>query len=83
MSGPLGIILPELPKKPDDLSSWAMRLYKALAVILSPIQKRLHEVVIEGTFAAMPTAKGSKRFYFATDTSKLYYDAGSTWIILN
>lgn len=35
---------------------------------------------VEGTFAARPAAAVAGRFYRATDTGKLYFDTGSTWL---
>lgn len=77
-----GISLPDIPKKPEDLVSWATTFYAALHQTFVTIFKRFNEMIIEGADASKPAAKGSKRFYFATDTSKLYYDGG-TWVALN
>jgi len=77
-----GITLPLLPKNEEEIIEWAAGLHKALHRITSLLSRRLNGMIIEGLAASIPAASGSKRFYFATDTSKLYYDGG-TWVILN
>jgi len=78
----LRITLPSLPKKPEDLEKWAAGLHRALHYVTTIISRHINELVIEGPVASMPAATGSKGFYYATDTAKLYYDGG-TWVILN
>ena len=77
-----GVTLPRLPEKPEDLKTWANGIHGTFNQTVSAITKRLNEMIIEGPAASLPAATGSRRFYFATDTSKLYYDGG-TWVILN
>jgi hypothetical protein len=83
MSGPNSITLPSPPTKPEDLKTWAVSLYKAIQNMMTAVIRRHHDMIIEGVVADMPSANGSRRFYFATDTSKLYYDGGASWVILN
>ncbi len=39
------------------------------------IQRRILNEIQVGTLANRPTADGSQRFYYATDTNALYFDA--------
>jgi len=77
-----GITLPALPRKPEEIITWAAGLHKAMHTLISQIMGRLNDMIIEGEDASKPAASGSRRFYFATDTSKMYYDAGA-WVVLN
>ena len=36
-------------------------------------------IYAQGLFSARPSAGTEGRFYFATDTSAMYYDTGSSW----
>jgi hypothetical protein len=77
-----GLSLPPPPKKPEDLVSWASGFYSAVYQLFFRLTKFRNELVMEGPDADKPAAAGLRSFYFATDTSKLYYDGG-TWVILN
>jgi microcystin-dependent protein len=52
---------------------------KALTDRLDPIAA----VFAAGAVGARPAAGTAGRFYFATDTSILYFDTGSAWVALN
>lgn len=36
--------------------------------------------LLKGTLANRPDAGSGRRFYFATDTTELFYDTGTTWV---
>lgn len=72
------IILPVLP---PDAPPWAKDLLTALAAGFRGANIREDEAVLEGVIADIPSATGSKRFFWASDTNRLYYDEGS-WVIV-
>ena len=81
MSGallPRGAILPPAPRSPSDVLRWAADLLRAIAKAYADLVDRSEEMIQADTFARMPTAKGRRRFFYATDTTTLYYDNG-TW----
>jgi hypothetical protein len=76
-----GVTLPSQPKKAEDLKDWSKGLHGALHQTLSPIARRLNEMIVEGPAASLPAAAGSKRFYYSDDEDALYYDAGAAgWL---
>ena len=46
------------------------------------IVRRMNEMVMQGLAAEIPTAGTGGRLYFATDTSALYYDVGTAWVLI-
>ncbi len=70
-----------MPILPPDAPQWSTDLIRSLIYILRLIAIRLDKQVHEGLDADIPTADGTKRFYWATDTRKFYYDEG-TWVCL-
>lgn len=67
------------PKKHDDL--YAERL--ARQQDYRQVSQAVNGMVITGTLAQRPPS-AVPRFYFATDTAKLYFDNGlGTWVQIN
>lgn len=70
---------PSLPPSNDGVLAWIRgSLYVVLNNIYRILGDRSEEMIQEGTLANIPAAQGRRRFYYATDTEELYYDAG-TW----
>jgi len=56
---------------------------KTYRIILAPTKKMIEDIetkVLSGTDANKPTIYKKDRFYWATDTKKLYWDNGSSWV---
>jgi len=56
---------------------------KTYRIILAPTKKMIEDIetkVLSGTDANKPTTYKKDRFYWATDTKKLYWDNGSSWV---
>lgn len=68
---------PREPSSADDLVPWARDLTRAIQGMIRPVADRTNTMVQHGLLAARPTADGSRRLYFATDTGLMYYDSGS------
>jgi hypothetical protein len=59
---------------------WSSDLTRSVDALYATLAKRILSEISQGTLAQRPTADGSMRFYFATDSpGTLYYDVGS-WI---
>lgn len=66
-----------MPILPPGAPQWATDLINALSYALRIIIIRENQLIQQGLDAKKPNANGSRRFYWATDISKLYYDSGS------
>ena len=67
-----------LPKNTESILSWiSSSLLQMINTLYRIVGDRCEEMIQEGTFANMPQAQGRRRFYYATDTDDLYYDAGA------
>jgi hypothetical protein len=55
-------------------------IQRALLSLNMTIARAFNGMVLQGLTASMPAAGQSGRFYFATDTSIMYYDNGSSWV---
>jgi hypothetical protein len=81
MTEPAIPLLPPLttpPKDVDDLKRAVTDLYYGILTFYPILAGRLDTMIMYGLAADIPTADGSGRFYYATDTSTLYFDDG-TW----
>jgi hypothetical protein len=63
---PPSVFLPA--NTPRDLNQAITDMYRI-------IQRRILNEIQSGTLANRPAADGSQRFYYATDTTTLYFDA--------
>jgi hypothetical protein len=69
---------PVIPAFEDPkLRDWARQLQTAINFWQYGIRFRFEEAMGQGTFAERPTANGSYRFFWATDTNQLFYDDGA------
>jgi len=75
-------LLPALVTWPAPRDSWEEDLLFCLDWAYTLLSDRSEEMILEGPDADKPEAEGKRRFYFATDTNKLYYDKGS-WVAIN
>jgi len=79
---PAGILLPPAPRTVDEAIKWAEALNRAIASNQAGISFRIENMVQSGLAAERPTADGSRRFFFATDTNVLSFDDGA-WNDIN
>ena len=77
---PAGIPLPSVPQSNGELLGWASGITRAIQHLNRVMSSRLFDVLLQGVDASKPTANGSLRFYWATDTNTLYYDIGTSWV---
>jgi len=74
-------ILPPLttpPANEADILRAVKDLYSAIQTYYSPMVQRIEGLIAYDVVANIPTAEGSRRFFYATDEDKLYLDIG-TW----
>lgn len=83
---PLGITYPagsdpaDVPLWMGDMAGDVDALITADRVRLTSLEANPH--VLSGTFASRPApAANARRFFYATDTDKLYYSNGTAWQI--
>jgi hypothetical protein len=72
-----------MPILPGDAPQWARDMINSLGYSLRQLAVREDRVIDEGLYASMPASVGTKRYYYATDTNKLYYDTDAGWQLIN
>tara|TARA_Y100000310_G_scaffold327914_1_gene395083 strand:+ start:502 stop:759 length:258 start_codon:yes stop_codon:yes gene_type:complete len=69
--------LPPPPQNQQDVLRWAVQFQTAMSRNHLALARRLEEIILQGVTADMPTADGSRRFFWDETTSSLYYDSGA------
>lgn len=68
-------LFPRLPA-PGKGPDWPRSITQAINRWYNVLARRIEDLLLSGTTAQRPTADGSQRFYYDTDTGILYYDSG-------
>lgn len=71
---------PRPPRDASDTVRWSADFTQAFNNAMRTTADRTNAMIAAGLFAERPTSDGSRRFFYATDTSALYLDVPAGWI---
>ncbi len=76
---PRSLIMPRVPRRPEDLLSWAGELTTTIEQLHRVLATRTDELILTGAAAERPAAMGSRRLHVDSATLELAIDLNGVW----